>query len=72
MRALAPDVPVREWLFPLYMNVQDPADGWYYVGPLWGKRTTDRYKGESTNWWALGLLSRRNTPTGKRIAFRNI
>jgi hypothetical protein len=60
-RGRGDDPFVREWLFPLYMNVQNDADGWLYVGPFWGQfHDAD---GE-TNWWLLGLLSRHEAPEG--------
>jgi hypothetical protein len=54
---------VREWVFPVYMNIQDAQSGWSYVGPLWGTRT-DRLRGEHTDWWLLGLTSCKRTPDG--------
>ena len=62
-RGRGDDPFVREWVFPLYMNVQDPADGWFYVGPLWG-RISDRVEQTETDWWLLGLLSRKAAPEG--------
>ncbi len=62
-RGRGEDPFVREWLFPLYMNVQDEDDGWMYVGPLWGTRD-DRLAGTHTDWWLLGLVSRRTAPEG--------
>jgi hypothetical protein len=54
---------VREWLFPLYMNVQDVDGGWWYAGPLWG-RIDDHVGDTSTDWWLLGLLSRNTSAEG--------
>jgi hypothetical protein len=54
---------VREWLFPLYMNVQDVDSGWKYIGPLWG-RIDDHTTNTSTDWWLLGLLSRTSSAAG--------
>ena len=60
-RGRGEDPFVREWLFPLYMNVQDEAEGWKYVGPLWG----EWHEGASrTDWWAFGLLARTQAPEG--------
>jgi len=68
-RSRGDDPFVREWLFPLYMNLQDEDDGWYYVGPLWGGMS-DRVNQTETNWWAAGLVSRTEAPEGNtwRIA----
>ena len=55
-RGRGDDPFVREWIFPLYMNVQDDDGGWSYVGPLWGERS-DRAEGTRTDWWLLGLVS---------------
>ena len=60
-RGRGDDPFVREWLFPVYMNVQDPGEGWKYVGPLWGEWHGG---GERTDWWLLGLLSRHEAPEG--------
>jgi hypothetical protein len=54
---------VREWVFPLYMNVQDDDGGWMYLGPLWGT-SDDRIDETHTDWWLLGLVSRREQPEG--------
>ncbi len=62
-RSRGDDPFVREWLFPLYMNVQDDDGGFSYVGPLWGS-FDDRIEGTHTDWWALGLLSRKQSPDG--------
>lgn len=62
-RGRGDDPFVREWVFPLYMNMQDDDDGWFYVGPLWG-RNSDRLNGIETNWFLLGLFSRRTSPDG--------
>lgn len=62
-RSRGDDPFVREWLFPVYMNLQDEDDGWYYVGPLWGQ-ITDRVNQTETNWWLAGLLSRTSAPEG--------
>jgi len=62
-RGRGDDPFVREWLFPLYMNVRDDDGGWLYVGPLWG-RTTDRAAERTTDWWLAGLLSRTEKPEG--------
>jgi hypothetical protein len=60
-RGRGDDPFVREWLFPLYINVQDADRGWSYVGPLWGGWR----EGEArTDWWALGLLARNTAPEG--------
>lgn len=57
-RGRADDDPfVREWLFPLYMNVGDEEGGWHYVGPLWGG-WEDTAAGTETDWWLAGLLAR--------------
>lgn len=64
-RGRGDDPFVREWLFPLYMNMQDADDGWMYVGPLWGSQD-DRVAGTHTDWWLLGLLSRQEAPDGVR------
>jgi hypothetical protein len=60
-RGRGDDPFVREWLFPLYMNVQDPGEGWLYVGPFWGQRHD---ADGLTDWWLLGLLSRREESAG--------
>jgi len=60
-RGRGDDPFVREWLFPLYMNVQDAAGGWSYVGPLWGAWSDGERR---TDWWALGLLARTRAPEG--------
>jgi hypothetical protein len=61
-RGRGDDPFVREWLFPLYMNVQDEAEGWAYAGPLWG----EWHDGSSrTDWWALGLLARNRSSAGE-------
>jgi len=60
-RGRGDDPFVREWLFPVYMNVQDPGEGWAYVGPLWGEWHDDTTR---TDWWALGLLARNQAPEG--------
>lgn len=62
-RGRGDDPFVREWVFPLYMNVQDEDDGWLYVGPLWGQ-FSDRVEQTQTDWWLLGLFSRREAPEG--------
>lgn len=62
-RGRGEDPFVREWLFPLYMNVQDADGGWSYVGPLWGDRS-DHVAGTHTDWWLLGLLSRSTSAEG--------
>jgi hypothetical protein len=62
-RGRGDDPFVREWAFPLYMNMQDEEDGWFYVGPLWGRRS-DRQNGTETDWWLLGLFSRKQAPEG--------
>ncbi len=62
-RGRGDDPFVREWLFPLYMNVQDEEDGWMYVGPLWGTRE-NRVEDVEIQWWLLGLVSRRESPAG--------
>jgi hypothetical protein len=62
-RGRGDDPFVREWLFPLYMNVQDAEDGWYYVGPLWGGMR-DESEQRTTSWWLAGLLARTRTPEG--------
>ena len=54
---------VREWLFPLYMNVADADGGWSYVGPLWGDFHDVETQTE-TDWWLLGLVSRSQSPEG--------
>ena len=54
---------VREWAFPLYMNIQDEGGGWSYVGPLWGE-ISDRDEGWETDWWLAGLLARTRAPEG--------
>ena len=60
-RGRGDDPFVREWLFPLYMNVQDAGEGWAYVGPLWG----EWHEGATrTDWWLLGLLARNEAPEG--------
>ncbi len=60
-RGRGDDPFVREWLFPVYMNVQDPDAGWAYAGPLWG----EWHDGETrTDWWLLGLLARNQAPEG--------
>ena len=51
----------REWLFPVYMNVQNDDDGWLYVGPFWGQWHGG---GSETNWWLLGLLAHTSAPEG--------
>lgn len=60
-RGRGADPFVREWLFPLYARVDDGPQGWSYVGPLWGGWHDDSGR---TDWWALGLLSRRSGPDG--------
>jgi hypothetical protein len=62
-RGRGDDPFVREWLFPLYMNVQDESDGWCYVGPLWGQLRDD-LAGRTTDWWLAGLLARTTAPEG--------
>lgn len=62
-RSRGDDPFVREWLFPVYMNLQDEDDGWYYVGPLWGG-ISDRANQRETNWWMAGLVSRTEAPEG--------
>ncbi|HTE05740.1 MAG TPA: hypothetical protein VK824_06040 [Planctomycetota bacterium] len=62
-RGRGDDPFVREWLFPLYMNVQDESDGWYYVGPLWGQMRDDAGK-RTTDWWLAGLLAHTAAPEG--------
>jgi hypothetical protein len=52
---------VREWVFPVYMNVQDPGSGWEYIGPLWGEWHDDA---ERTDWWLLGLVAHTTAPEG--------
>lgn len=54
---------VREWLFPVYMNLQDEEGGWSLVGPLWGD-VDDRVAGTHTDWWLMGLLSRSTSGAG--------
>ncbi|GJM21192.1 MAG: hypothetical protein DHS20C15_11070 [Planctomycetota bacterium] len=62
-RARDPADPfVREWLFPLYMSVQDRGGGWGYVGPFWG-HGHDAEAGTRTDWWLLGLLMRQREVT---------
>lgn len=57
-RARDPSDPfVREWLFPLYMDVQGEAGGWGYVGPIWG-HSHDAADATRTDWWWLGLIIR--------------
>jgi hypothetical protein len=60
-RGRGDDPFVREWLFPLYMNVQDEGSGWDYVGPLWGGWHDEE---GTTSWWLLGLVSRREEAAG--------
>ncbi len=62
-RGRGDDPFVREWIFPLYMNVGDAAGGWYYVGPLWGG-FRDAEPAREPTWWAAGLLSRTTAPEG--------
>ena len=62
-RGRSDDPFVREWAFPLYMNVQDEDSGWMYLGPLWGT-IDNRLKETSTSWWLLGLVSREDSPDG--------
>jgi hypothetical protein len=62
-RSRGDDPFVREWLFPLYMNLQDEDDGWYYVGPLWGG-ISDRVNQRETSWWGAGLVSHTEAPEG--------
>lgn len=62
-RGRGEDPFVSEWLFPLYMNMQDEVSGWMFLGPIWGT-FDDRGEGVHTNWWLLGLLSRRSEPEG--------
>lgn len=65
-RSRDPDVPfAREWLFPLYMDVQDADGGFSYVGPLMGS-FVDRVEDERTDWWLLGLVSRKTTSEDSR------
>lgn len=60
-RGRGDDPFVREWLFPLYMNVQDKGEGWLYAGPFWGQwHDADGL----TDWWLLGLVSRREEAAG--------
>lgn len=60
-RGRGADPFVREWLFPLYVRVDDGTEGWRYFGPLWGGWHD---AGGSTDWWAAGLLSRSRGPEG--------
>ncbi len=62
-RGRGDDPFVREWIFPLYMNIQDASDGWYYVGPLWGQVRDDAEQ-RTTDWWLAGLLARTTAPEG--------
>ena len=62
-RGRGDDPFVREWVFPLYMNVGDRDGGWYYVGPLWGG-FRDTASGHDTQWWLAGLLARTQAPEG--------
>jgi len=60
-RGRGDDPFVREWVFPVYMNIQDPGSGWEYVGPLWGEWHDDAAR---TDWWLLGLLAHTTAPEG--------
>jgi hypothetical protein len=62
-RGRGDDPFVSEWVFPLYMNRQDAAGGWLYVGPIWGQRI-DRVEESTVDWWLLGLVSRTTAPEG--------
>jgi len=65
-RSRGPDDPfTREWLFPLYMNVQDEDGGFSYVGPLAGS-FVDRVEDERTDWWLAGLVTRTRSDEDER------
>lgn len=52
---------VREWFFPVYMNMADADGGWHYVGPLWGGWEDTAAESE-TDWWVAGLVARNREP----------
>jgi hypothetical protein len=62
-RGRGDDPFVREWVFPLYMNVADADGGWFYLGPFWGQ-SWDTESDHHTDWWLLGLVSRSEAPEG--------
>lgn len=63
-RSRGDDPFVREWIFPVYMNVADASGGFHWLGPLWGG-FSDTASGRATDWWLAGLLARTRAPEGE-------